>query len=121
MIFFSNLLLALAFSVYVTTNSMMYYYLNLIAFYLVAAGAGLSDATIIGYFKCFHKDLVEPWGTGTAIAQFLNVFSNFYTTNYEMDVQLGWGYLYTAFVCSIPFLLCFMRMESIRSQGFKSN
>ena len=121
LIFLSNVILAFAFSIWVTTDSRSQYYLNLVAFFLVSAGAGLSDATIVGYFKCFHKDLVEPWGTGTAIAGFFNVFSNFYTTNYDMDQKLAWGYLITAFVSSIPFLLCFRRMNAIRleAQGIK--
>ena len=117
LIFVSNLILALAFSIWVKTDSRTQYYLNLISFFLVAAGAGLSDATIVGYFKCFHKDLVEPWGTGTAISGFFNVFSNFYTTNYDMDQKLAWGYLSTAIISSIPFYLCFRRMNNIRMEA----
>ena len=67
-IFVSNIILSYAFSIWVKADSTYQYYLNLISFAFAAAGAGLSDATIVGYFKCFHKDLVEPWGTGTAIA-----------------------------------------------------
>ena len=83
----------------------------------MGVGTGLSESTIVGYFKCFHKDLVEPWGTGTAVAGFFNVFSNFYTTNYDLDQTLAWGYLITAFVSSIPFLYCFYRMDTIRSEA----
>lgn len=68
-IFVSNMILAFSFIPFlVKTDSRLQYYLNLISFLLVAVAAALADATIIGYFRCFHKDLVEPWGTGTSIA-----------------------------------------------------
>jgi hypothetical protein len=88
--------------------------MNLFAFMLVGVAAALADATIIGYFRCFHKDLVEPWGTGTSIAQFFNVFSNFYTTNYDTDDRLFKGYLFVAFTTSIPLYMCYRKIESIR-------
>ena len=88
--------------------------MNLVAFMIVGTAAALADATIIGYFRCFHKDLVEPWGTGTSIAQFFNVFSNFYTTNYDMDHRLFTGYLVAAFTTSIPLYMCYKRIENIR-------
>lgn len=81
---------------------------------LIGVSAALADATIVGYFRCFHKDLVEPWGTGTSIAQFFNVFSNFYTTNYDMDDRLFYAYFTTAFATSIPLLMCYKRIEAIR-------
>lgn len=81
---------------------------------LVGCSAALADATVVGYFRCFHKDLIEPWGTGTSIAQFFNVFSNFYTTNYDMDERLFYGYLFAAFATGIPLFMCFRRIESIR-------
>jgi len=44
------------------------YELNCVAFLLVSLSTGLKDATIVGYLKCFHADLSEPWGLGITIA-----------------------------------------------------
>jgi len=114
-IFVSNIILAFSFAPFlVKTDSRLQYYLNLFSFMLIGVAAALADATIVGYFRCFHKDLVEPWGTGTSIAQFFNVFSNFYTTNYDMDDRLFYGYFTAAFATSIPLYMCYKRIEGIR-------
>jgi hypothetical protein len=109
--FIGNILAAVGILQVDPNESYMY---SLAGFIFCSVATGLADGVLVGYLKNYHPDLAEPWGVGIVISQFFSIIMNLYTTNYSLDENMAYFYFALAFFCSVPAIMSFNTMESIR-------
>lgn len=94
-------------------------YLQLLALVLCSFSQSLAQATLIGYIKAFHPDLVEPWGTGISIAQFGDIVISLYFNYFDISQRFSILYLIIGLITVVPMLYCFWKLENLRIRANK--
>ena len=89
----------------------------MLAFVICNLSQSLAQATIIGYIRNFHPDLVEPWGTGISIAQFGDIVISLYFNYFDLSEMFSLIYFIVLVISVGPMLYYFNKLENLRQRA----
>ena len=61
------------------------FYIQLLGYWICMFSQSLAQATMVGYIRHFHADLIEPWGTGISIGELCDIIMSLYFNYFDIN------------------------------------
>lgn len=83
------------------------FYFQLVGYWICMFSQSFAQATMVGYIRHFHADLIEPWGTGISIGELCDIIMSLYFNYFDINRHFSTLYLIFGVLTVIPSLFFF--------------
>ena len=87
------------------------FYMQLLGFWICMMSQSLAQATLVGYIRHFHADLIEPWGTGISIGEICDIIMSLYFNYFDINREFSFLYLVIGVLTVVPTIFFFTSLE----------